>query len=341
MTLSMSTVELEGLWLTEYWYAACASSRLRRKPLAVRLLDHDIVVFRCPDGTLVALADRCPHRGVELSLGRVTAQGISCRYHGWRFDSRGRCVDIPSLVTGRIPQACRVSAYECIERDGYVWVWPNLGTTPGPVPSVQHFASRRWVQGTMMLRCSWVKAVENNLDWCHPAFVHRWTHPQFFVTLFRGQHENAYEVRPTDTGLVVFAPPTERGDEPIPNSSAVRLSFELPNRVTVQFGRRFGEIVLQFVPTGPDSCRMEWMTATPIGPRLRWSKREGIVNRQDRRVLESAQRSSTHTSSASEISVRADASTLSVRRVITAASTGRWPLDLRSLPRRRVIGVKT
>ncbi len=267
MTLVTSPVQLERRWLTGHWHVACASSSLRRKPVAVRILDHQMVVFRAPNGAPVALADRCPHRGVERSLGRVTAEGISCRYHGWRFDGSGRCVAIPSLVSGRVPEACRVMAYECIEQDGYVWVWPDVGTTPSPAPSIQPFAARRSVQGTMTPGCSWLKAVENNLDWCHPAFVHRWTHPPFFVTLLRGHHETAYEIRPTEKGLVVFAPPTEGGDEPIPTKSAVGLSCELPKRVTVEIGRRFRVIVLQFAPTVPGAVGWSGRQPFRLGPR--------------------------------------------------------------------------
>jgi phenylpropionate dioxygenase-like ring-hydroxylating dioxygenase large terminal subunit len=32
-----------------------------------------------------ALLDRCPHRGVALSLGTITDGCLACPFHGWRF----------------------------------------------------------------------------------------------------------------------------------------------------------------------------------------------------------------------------------------------------------------
>lgn len=80
------------------WYVAAPSLRLRAEPLACRVLDHDIVLFRDASGAVRALLDRCCHRGVRLSLGTVNDGVISCHYHGWRYDGSGRCVCIPSLT---------------------------------------------------------------------------------------------------------------------------------------------------------------------------------------------------------------------------------------------------
>ena len=51
-----------------------------------------------------------------------------------------------------------------------------------------------------------LQKIENNLDWCHPYFAHPWRHGQFYATRLRGFREQCYEVRTTETGLVVFAP---------------------------------------------------------------------------------------------------------------------------------------
>jgi phenylpropionate dioxygenase-like ring-hydroxylating dioxygenase large terminal subunit len=88
----------EQEWLRGFWHPVCASSRLRGKPVASRVLDEDLIVFRGAAGRPAVLSNRCPHRGVELSLGRVRAGTVACRYHGWRYDSGGRCVEIPSYL---------------------------------------------------------------------------------------------------------------------------------------------------------------------------------------------------------------------------------------------------
>ncbi|RDJ93358.1 DUF3416 domain-containing protein, partial [Lacticaseibacillus rhamnosus] len=59
------------------------------------------VVWRGPDGTARAWADRCPHRGMRLSFGYVRENTLTCIYHGWSFGSgpgagAARCLGVPA-----------------------------------------------------------------------------------------------------------------------------------------------------------------------------------------------------------------------------------------------------
>ena len=47
------------------------------------------------DGTAVALEDRCCHRALPLSMGRVIGDRLQCGYHGLEFDTTGACVAVP------------------------------------------------------------------------------------------------------------------------------------------------------------------------------------------------------------------------------------------------------
>jgi len=55
------------------WYIAAMANEVTTAPLSRRILDDLIVFYRTAEGTAVALADRCPHRGVPLSMGKVNA----------------------------------------------------------------------------------------------------------------------------------------------------------------------------------------------------------------------------------------------------------------------------
>src|SRR5207302_6784614 len=88
-----------------FWYPACPSAALRRRPVGITLMDTPIVLFRDGDGDPRALVDRCPHRNVPLSLGRVRSDGcLECMYHGWRFDGQGHCAGVPGLLEGEAAQ---------------------------------------------------------------------------------------------------------------------------------------------------------------------------------------------------------------------------------------------
>ena len=65
------------------------------KPLAMKVAGERVVFFRDANGKAAALIDRCPHRGVALSLGRVDRGEIECPFHGWRFDGAGRNCRVP------------------------------------------------------------------------------------------------------------------------------------------------------------------------------------------------------------------------------------------------------
>jgi phenylpropionate dioxygenase-like ring-hydroxylating dioxygenase large terminal subunit len=101
----------------DHWHPILPARQLRRRPVAVRLHGTDIVLFRTASGQIGALEDRCPHRRMRLSLGKVVNGRLQCAYHGWTYDCRGagQCPATPNLrVTAR--------SFEAVERLGVVWV---------------------------------------------------------------------------------------------------------------------------------------------------------------------------------------------------------------------------
>jgi phenylpropionate dioxygenase-like ring-hydroxylating dioxygenase large terminal subunit len=108
------------------------SRRLKARPLGVTLLDRPIVLARLHSGAVLALDDCCPHRQVPLSLGRVTAQGLQCAYHGWTFAADGRCTAVPGLCAQACQPVVRVGALQVLEHDG--WVWVRRGGQDGAAP---------------------------------------------------------------------------------------------------------------------------------------------------------------------------------------------------------------
>jgi phenylpropionate dioxygenase-like ring-hydroxylating dioxygenase large terminal subunit len=103
------------------WYIAAWGDEVGAAPLARRICNEPIVLFRDRDGRAAALADRCCHRSAPLSLGRVVEQGIECGYHGLVIDSAGKCVKVPGQRL--IPDEVTVRSYPLVEKNQLVWVW--------------------------------------------------------------------------------------------------------------------------------------------------------------------------------------------------------------------------
>ena len=78
--------------IADAWYIAGWSHELSDGPVARRIMNEDVVLFRTVEGKAGALEDRCCHRGVRLFLGECTDAGIRCGYHGMAFGPNGECL---------------------------------------------------------------------------------------------------------------------------------------------------------------------------------------------------------------------------------------------------------
>ena len=152
------------------WHPIATVAQLGRRPIARRLMDKPIVVFATADGPAV-LIDRCPHRNMALSAGRVREGEIECTYHGWRFGADGRCTLTPGADA---PARHRAEALPVLVCAGLVWT--TLATERNAGPVLPHpvgaagFDTFLWPVKPSRARL--IDAVENLLDPAHPHFLH-------------------------------------------------------------------------------------------------------------------------------------------------------------------------
>jgi phenylpropionate dioxygenase-like ring-hydroxylating dioxygenase large terminal subunit len=162
----------------EAWYYAVPSRRLaRRKMLATLMLGEPILIGRDATGSLFALRDLCPHRGMRLSFGRFDGHEVECCYHGWRFDTTGQCTSIPSLATPRsvAPARIRTRSYPVREVQGNVWIY--FGEDPGPAPQIPLLEGVGEATPNLVERVQFAAAIDHAIiglmDPAHGPFVHR------------------------------------------------------------------------------------------------------------------------------------------------------------------------
>lgn len=159
-----------------YWYVVARSSEVETHPLGVTLWHQAIVLYRDSSGKIQALEDRCPHRSVKLSHGRVIDDRLECLYHGWCFKSSGECVKVPYLTGDRKLPNCKIRTFPVHELDGFIWVWPGDGMpeiSPLGVPEWEHL---NYIATVSVMRCQahYSFLIENLMDMHHGHLHQNW-----------------------------------------------------------------------------------------------------------------------------------------------------------------------
>jgi chlorophyllide a oxygenase len=157
------------------WFAVHFSSRLQTDSLIpFELFGEEWVLFRDRQGRAACVRDECAHRACPLSLGKVVDGEVQCAYHGWQFNGRGCCTVMPSTVLCR---GVGVSSLPCVEREGFVWVWPGLGD-PTPLANEvlappQGYKIHAEIEVEVPVEHGLL--IENLLDLAHAPFTHTTT----------------------------------------------------------------------------------------------------------------------------------------------------------------------
>jgi phenylpropionate dioxygenase-like ring-hydroxylating dioxygenase large terminal subunit len=161
--------------LKNFWYIAAASHELRRRPIRREVEGDTLVLFRDSGGRPHALTDRCAHRGMALSSGRVVGDCIQCPYHGWQYDGQAVLRNVPALCSGEMPPVVRsVRSYPVVEQQRQLWVWLGEGQPDRGPFGFPRYGEPRWSTFFMHTRFEApVEAcLENFLDVPHTIFVH-------------------------------------------------------------------------------------------------------------------------------------------------------------------------
>lgn len=161
--------------LAQHWFPVAVAAEVAEAPLAARLLDVSLVLFRS-DGRVVVARDLCPHRGMLLSRGWITEGQIVCPYHGLHFDGEGRCTSIPSRPDARISDRLSLTLLASVERFGLIWA--SVSGTEELLPSFDAWDDANFQQivcAPVDIAGSAGRQIEGFLDVAHFAWAHTGT----------------------------------------------------------------------------------------------------------------------------------------------------------------------
>lgn len=170
-----------GEMLRRYWWPVGFTEQVKEsdRPVAVKLLGEELVLFRSGGGRLGLLARHCSHRGTSLEFGRVEKKGIRCCYQRWLYDVGGRCLEQPAEPEdSTFKERIQHPAFKVQEIAGFVFAY--LGPEPAPLlPNYDLFFredGERHV-GAGHDFCNWLQRAENSVDQTHLVALHAPEYP--------------------------------------------------------------------------------------------------------------------------------------------------------------------
>ncbi len=281
-----------------HWYPVLEPREVGRRPLGVERLGQRLVFWRDGSGRLHAQDERCPHMGAALSHGRISGERIVCPFHGFEFDAAGHCAHVPALgKAAAAPASLTLRTYPVLERHGLVWLWWGEEPPGERVPAFFAELETGWTCGTSKVDwpVHYTRAIENQLDVAHLAFVHRTTIGAGGRSLVEGPH-----VQADASGIRVWT--SNRRDDGAPARTAAELAAAaagrrpslhllFPGVWLLNISENFRNFIA-FVPVN-DRCTRYYLRsymrgrskvlAAPKHWLLSWSNR--FILNQDRRVV--------------------------------------------------------
>lgn len=321
--------------LENFWYAVEHSQTLQTKPISLQLLNRRYVLFRDEDGAAHALVDSCAHRGASLGGGWVEGGCLRCPYHGWSYNSQGRCVHIPADPPGTtIPARAQLAALPLQERNGFIWIFPGDPALADPqlIPPFPEFGQEGWrtVQGEYRWAANFSRVVEAGLDTSHAPFVHRpffpnrddaSVHPLEISTTDTSVSTHQQVKPPKRLGLLKYIIKKDR------KHSSSTLTSYLPciNRIAIDFNWR-GYQYIYFasnIPVSDTETLTKWIGIRNFLP-YAWADKNSIQNtvetyEEDKAVVETQPLTPSWVTQGEDLLLASDQLILAYRKALARA----------------------
>jgi phenylpropionate dioxygenase-like ring-hydroxylating dioxygenase large terminal subunit len=184
-----------GQLFRRYWLPVLLSKELPSpdcSPVRVEILGEHLIAFKDSNNQLGLIDEFCAHRGVSLWFGRNEDGGLRCPYHGWKYNTLGQCLDVPSEEGNRYEDKIKLKSYPMVEQGGVIWTYMGpIHQTPelpayefSTVDLSQTYTSKRRQSS------NWLQALEGGIDSSHVSFLHSGSFSR--DPLIRGAKGNRY-----------------------------------------------------------------------------------------------------------------------------------------------------
>jgi phenylpropionate dioxygenase-like ring-hydroxylating dioxygenase large terminal subunit len=287
------------------WYVVLDSVQVKARPVGVTRMGENLVFWRDDTGRVNCLRDKCVHRGVQLSKGKVIEGHLQCPFHGFEYDASGRVTRIPAIGRNApVPERFQVHSYPTYEAHGFIWMWwgeepPENSKPPRFFDDIDDGFSYGRIYD--LWKAHYSRVIENQLDVVHLPFVHHNTIGRGGRTLVDGPI-----VQWVDDEMFFFyvynrvddgTPPRKPKDMPTPDPTRdFKLAFIFPN-LWQNYVQADARVLAAFVPVDQEHTLLylrfyQRFVRTPLlRDVVNWLSMpfNRIILRQDRRVVETQQ----------------------------------------------------
>ncbi len=288
------------------WYVILLSTEVRKNEvIGVKRLGENLVIWRDTKGGLASAIDKCPHRGIKLSLGKIKDDHLQCPFHGFEYDQSGACRLIPANGKASVvPEHIRLNTYPVKEANGYIYLWYSANQDGGEnLPPLSWFDDLDESLYSSDMKDYWKahysRVIENQLDVVHVPFIHRTTIGRGIGPVVNGPCTKVF-----DNGLSYWpANEQDHGQKPLradqmqePKNKDTFLTFLFPNLWQNHIMDKL-RIVVAFVPVDETNTILylriyQKMVTLPVARSIfLWLTEQynRIILHQDRRVVETHQ----------------------------------------------------
>ena len=161
----------------EGWYLVTTRETLRKRKLIERTwMGEEIVAWCDREGRVCVAGAFCPHLGSHMGPtvgGKVRDGCLVCPFHGFEFDTTGKCVATPNAPA---PRAAKLQVYATREILGMVFAWHGSGGRPPQwdLPEEPDVGAEwsRLRSCTLRFRGHPQETTENSVDVEHLGYTH-------------------------------------------------------------------------------------------------------------------------------------------------------------------------
>lgn len=221
---------LAGRYMRSFWQPVYrAEDLVPGRAVPIRIMSEDFTLYRGESGAAHVVASRCAHRGTQLSTGWVEGDCIRCRYHGWKYDGSGQCVEQPG-EDGSFAGKVKIGTYPVREYLGLIFAY--LGD--GAAPALQRYPQFEQLGILFAIPpeiwpCNYYNRLDNDPDGYHVVFTHA-------ESIRRVGKTGAYKKRTITAQLTPYGVRTINHHAPVRPDDDLRSFMPNANQIRVATG---------------------------------------------------------------------------------------------------------